>query len=89
MVLSITLLRDSVISGGVAQLGERLNGIQEVIGSIPTVSTKKKDRRKAVFLFGGLTAFAYGKGRPGAEHRGLFNVEETPDGFPPQLFPFR
>ena len=26
--------------GGVAQLGERLNGIQEVIGSIPTVSTK-------------------------------------------------
>ena len=28
--------------GGVAQLGERLNGIQEVIGSIPTVSTNKK-----------------------------------------------
>ncbi len=27
--------------GGVAQLGERLNGIQEVIGSIPTVSTRK------------------------------------------------
>ena len=27
--------------GGVAQLGERLNGIQEVMGSIPTVSTKK------------------------------------------------
>ena len=26
--------------GGVAQLGERLNGIQEVMGSIPTVSTK-------------------------------------------------
>jgi hypothetical protein len=25
--------------GGVAQLGERLNGIQKVIGSIPTVST--------------------------------------------------
>ena len=26
--------------GGVAQLGERLNGIQEVMGSIPTVSTR-------------------------------------------------
>ena len=26
--------------GGVAQLGERLNGIQEVNGSIPSVSTK-------------------------------------------------
>ncbi len=28
-------------SGGVAQLGARLNGIQEVRGSIPLVSTKK------------------------------------------------
>ena len=28
--------------GGVAQLGERLNGIQEVMGSIPTISTKTK-----------------------------------------------
>ena len=27
--------------GGVAQLGERLNGIQEVMGSIPTISTKQ------------------------------------------------
>ena len=26
-------------TGGVAQLGERLNGIQEVSGSIPLVST--------------------------------------------------
>ena len=25
--------------GGIAQLGERLNGIQEVAGSIPTTST--------------------------------------------------
>ncbi len=31
------------ISGGVAHLGERLNGIQEVVGSIPIVSTKKPD----------------------------------------------
>ena len=27
---------DGVVHGGVAQLGERLNGIQEVMGSIPT-----------------------------------------------------
>ena len=26
--------------GGIAQLGERLNGIQEVMGSNPTISTK-------------------------------------------------
>ena len=29
--------------GGIAQLGERLNGIQEVSGSIPLISTKNKD----------------------------------------------
>ena len=29
--------------GGIAQLGERLNGIQEVSGSIPLISTKIKD----------------------------------------------
>ena len=28
--------------GGVAHLGERLNGIQEVRGSIPLISTTKK-----------------------------------------------
>ena len=28
--------------GGIAQLGERLNGIQEVSGSIPLTSTKKR-----------------------------------------------
>ena len=37
--------------GGVAQLGERLNGIQEVIGSIPTVSTKKACFHKKTSLF--------------------------------------
>ncbi len=30
--------------GGIAQLGERLNGIQEVSGSIPLISTKFKMR---------------------------------------------
>lgn len=76
--------------GGVAQLGERLNGIQEVIGSIPTVSTKEKDLRKQVFFFGGGYALCLRQRAPPALCAGgLFNVEETPDGFPPQLFPFR
>ena len=35
-------LSDSIIEyGGIAQLGERLNGIQEVSGSIPLISTRK------------------------------------------------
>ena len=29
-------------NGGIAQLVERLNGIQEVAGSTPTISTKKE-----------------------------------------------
>ena len=29
--------------GGIAQLGERLNGIQEVSGSIPLISTKSRE----------------------------------------------
>ena len=32
--------------GGLAQLGERLNGIQEVSGSIPLISTKCALRHK-------------------------------------------
>ena len=31
---------DDIPPGGIAQLGERLNGIQEVSGSIPLISTK-------------------------------------------------
>ena len=38
------------VDGGVAQLGERLNGIQEVMGSTPTVSTLKSLYLQA-FLF--------------------------------------
>ena len=30
--------------GGIAQLGERLNGIQEVSGSIPLISTTKASK---------------------------------------------
>ena len=39
----IAKLIDSVTAkyGGIAQLGERLNGIQEVSGSIPLISTTK------------------------------------------------
>ena len=32
---------ETAFYGGIAQLGERLNGIQEVSGSIPLISTKK------------------------------------------------
>ena len=39
-VAIIRKLSDSVtVYGGIAQLGERLNGIQEVSGSIPLIST--------------------------------------------------
>ena len=39
--------------GGIAQLGERLNGIQEVSGSIPLISTKTPENVSfsGVFLF--------------------------------------
>ena len=46
--LTIQVLSDSILlaHGGIAQLGERLNGIQEVSGSIPLISTKKKTVNK-------------------------------------------
>ena len=37
--------------GAVAQLGERLNGIQEVVGSIPSSSTKDKNKKPTPFLY--------------------------------------
>ena len=45
--------------GAIAQLGERLNGIQEVDGSIPSGSTRNGRRLAAVFPFreGELTGF--------------------------------
>ena len=40
----IQKLSDSTAEyGGIAQLGERLNGIQEVSGSIPLISTKSRE----------------------------------------------
>ena len=49
----IQKLSDSIIKfGGIAQLGERLNGIQEVSGSIPLISTKTpKNESFSVFFF--------------------------------------
>ena len=37
--------------GGIAQLGERLTGSQEVSGSIPLISTKNKALRYEVLYF--------------------------------------
>ena len=37
--------------GGIAQLGERLTGSQEVSGSIPLISTKKERHVKACLSF--------------------------------------
>ena len=43
---------DRLIYGGIAQLGERLNGIQEVSGSLPLISTKvKRHTKRCAFLF--------------------------------------
>ena len=35
-------IKDLRFHGGIAQLGERLNGIQEVSGSIPLISTNNR-----------------------------------------------
>ena len=51
-------------SGGIAQLGERLNGIQEVSGSIPLISTKCALRHKKnleIIWFQGFFFFKSGK----------------------------
>ena len=45
------ILQGFPIHGGIAQLGERLNGIQEVSGSIPLISTKTTDREAIALRF--------------------------------------
>ena len=40
------------IFGGIAQLGERLNGIQEVSGSIPLISTRTTEIKGKALDFG-------------------------------------
>ena len=48
----IHVVRDDMGYGGLAQLGERLHGMQEVSGSIPLFSTKKTLHSLcSVFLF--------------------------------------
>ena len=47
----------NLIFGGIAQLGERLNGIQEVSGSIPLISTKRK-ALKSLYI-NGFKAFLF------------------------------
>ncbi len=37
----LAIIADSIFAGGIAQLGERLHGMQEVSGSIPLTSTKQ------------------------------------------------
>ena len=37
-------------SGGIAQLGERLNGIQEVSGSIPLISTISREKHLKILF---------------------------------------
>ena len=40
----------TLVHGGIAQLGERLNGIQEVMGSNPTISIKTDRSMACLFL---------------------------------------
>ena len=49
------------ILGGIAQLGERLNGIQEVSGSIPLISTNSQGYAKALktLCFQGFLLFSF------------------------------
>ena len=47
--------------GGIAQLGERLNGIQEVSGSIPLISTKSSEEARKTLKSLDFKAFSYPK----------------------------
>ena len=40
-----------IFYGGIAQLGERLHGIQEVSGSIPLISTIERESSAGMALF--------------------------------------
>src|SRR5699024_11785670 len=63
--------------GGIAQLGERLNGIQEVSGSIPLISTKRGTKcRKTVGTKGFQRFFFF--------RRAKFSSHECPLDFCPR-----
>ena len=38
------IFKNSILNGDIAQLGDRLHGMQEVVGSIPTGSTNPTPR---------------------------------------------
>ena len=59
-----------LISGGVAQLGERLNGIQEVKSSILSVSTRKKHLQRKCF-FNEINPYERRQGTEKTENRPL------------------
>ena len=66
--------------GGIAQLGERLNGIQEVSGSIPLISTIGKPTTTEYGLCGGIAQL----GAPATacddpSTRGNDNLIKTPE----------
>ena len=51
MVLYSSSPADGTTDGGLAQLGERLHGMQEVTGSIPVISTNLKASHRNVWCF--------------------------------------
>ena len=68
-------LYDARIRGGIAQMGERLHGMQEVIGSIPVTSTNQKSYQ-LVLLIAFLIGAVCVKTPPftmGMERRGRFS----------------
>ena len=56
--LSDTDMQNQIL-GGIAQLGERLNGIQEVSGSIPLISTRKQAKGRNPLVQNGLWPFCF------------------------------
>ena len=66
--------------GGIAQLGERLNGIQEVSGSIPLISTKKWGFATAQVLISAPSKHCYEYKRV---YKWIFCISAIPTRFAP------
>ena len=73
-----SIIMNELKVGGIAQLGERLNGIQEVCGSIPHISTKKHLKRSVSGAFfvlcRRLLYGAEGENGPGTASTGALSV---------------
>ena len=68
-------LRGDASYGGLAQLGERLHGMQEVSGSIPLFSTKK-----ALYFVGSMVLFFFVPAKRSGVHRSpCRRASDTPD----------